>query len=66
LLEGEHDALQGAAFLAEFLGALGVVPDFRVFEELGNFGQAFLFAVVVKDTSEVLRFVGSGRKDGWR
>jgi hypothetical protein len=40
-------------FLAELLGARGVVPDVGVFELLADFDQLFSLGIVVKDTSEV-------------
>jgi len=39
-------------FLAEFLRALGVVPDFRVFQRGVDFVQLTFFGRVVKDTPE--------------
>ena len=41
------------------LGALGVVPDFRILDLADDFLQARLLAVEVKDTSAALRL-------GWR
>jgi hypothetical protein len=38
LVQVEHDAFQFLALAAEFLRALGVVPDFRVFQQAGDFG----------------------------
>jgi hypothetical protein len=37
-------------FFAEFLGAFGVVPDFRVFQRGVDFVQFSFFGRVVKDT----------------
>jgi len=53
LLERHDDAFEGLLFLAEFLGARGVVPDVGVFELLADFDQFFRLGIVVKDTSEV-------------
>jgi hypothetical protein len=60
------DPFQRAAFLAQFLGALGVIPDRRVFQQLDDFGQAFLFGIVVKDTSAGRWPVRKGFRAGWR
>jgi hypothetical protein len=43
-------ALQLPAFLAQRLGAFGVVPDLGVFQFAQNLGQSFLFGFEVKDT----------------
>jgi hypothetical protein len=43
-------AFQQAALFAEGLRPLGVVPDFRVFQFLEDFGQAFFLDLEVKDT----------------
>jgi predicted thioesterase len=51
---------------AQGLGALGIVPELRVFEDLVQFGKLFRFAVVVKDTSAVARHDRKGRRYGWR
>jgi hypothetical protein len=53
-LQIDDDAFEGLLFLAEFLGAGGVVPDFGVFELFADFDQFFGLGIVVKDTSEVL------------
>jgi hypothetical protein len=66
LLQRIDDPFQGAAFLAQFLGALGIIPDRRVFQQLDDFGQAFLFAIVVKDTSAGRWPVRKGFRGGWR
>ena len=68
LVQVEHHAFQHLALAAQFLRALGVLPDGRVFGEFDDFGQAFLLAIVVKDTSairvlraaQVLQLVGEG------
>ena len=60
------DPFQDAPLLAQFLGALGVIPDRRVFQQLDDFGQAFLFAIVVKDTSAGRWPVRKGFRGGWR
>jgi hypothetical protein len=41
----------------EILSALRVVPDVRVFQLAGYFLQAFLLALVVKDTPSGTRYV---------
>jgi len=64
--QGFDNRFQGAAFLAQFLGALGIIPDRRVFQQLDDFSQAFLFAIVVKDTSAGRWPVRKGFRGGWR
>ena len=44
------DPVERRAFLAELLGALGVVPDVRIFQLAGYFLEPFALGVVVKDT----------------
>jgi hypothetical protein len=44
--------LERFLFLAEFLRALGVVPDLGVFEGSVDFVQLAFFGRVVKDTPE--------------
>ncbi len=61
-----HDGFEGFLFLAQRLGALGIVPDAGVFHDLIQFGEFFRFAVEVKDTSGVDRRVLRGRRCGWR
>jgi hypothetical protein len=39
------------ALTAEFLGAVGVVPDSGLFEFAGYFLKTFVLVVVIKDTS---------------
>ena len=41
---------QFGAFAAEFLRALGIVPEFGLFEFALDFGQALLLGIEVKDT----------------
>jgi len=36
-VEGVDDAFEGFLFLAQGLGALGIVPDAWIFEQLGDF-----------------------------
>ena len=43
--------LSKGLFPAEFLRALGVAPDVRLFELPSDFDQALLLGVEVKDTS---------------
>jgi len=38
LIQVQYDAFQRLALAAELLRALGVVPDFRVFQQAGDFG----------------------------
>ena len=42
--------LQARPFATQFLGTRGVVPDIRLLQLTLDFGQAFTFGVVVKDT----------------
>jgi hypothetical protein len=49
------DQLGGLLLLAEFLGALGVVPDLGVFERAADFLESSLLGIDVKDTSGVQR-----------
>jgi len=45
-----HDAFEFSTFLAERLGAFGIVPDIRFREFVLYFDQAFRLALVFKDT----------------
>ena len=42
--------LQLGALTAQFLRALGIIPEFGLFEFALDFGQALLLGVEVKDT----------------
>jgi hypothetical protein len=64
--QGFNNRFQDAPLLAQFLGALGVIPNRRVFQELDDFGQAFLLGIVVKDTSAGRWPVRKGFRAGWR
>jgi hypothetical protein len=44
------DRLQACPFLPQFLGMLGIVPDFGIFELALDFDQPIVFSIVVKDT----------------
>ena len=66
LLEAEHYAFQHLALAPQFLCALGVLPDGRVFGEFRYFGQAFLLGIVVKDTSVIRRCVRLSPVTDWR
>jgi hypothetical protein len=46
-----HRVFERFFFLAEFLGALAVAPDGRVFGEPYDLVEPLTFIVVVKDTS---------------
>ncbi len=52
--------LELGALAAEFLRALGIVPEFGLFEFALDFGQAMLLGIEVKDTP--VR-PGTGRAD---
>ena len=58
----QHNVFQRFFLAAEFLGALGVVPDLRVFHLLRQEGQALAFLIVVKDTSAVRRRAAPDRR----
>jgi hypothetical protein len=49
------DQVAGLFLPAEFLGALGIVPDLGVFERGGDFPEADFLGIDVKDTSAVAR-----------
>jgi len=57
LVQGADDLFQFGAFPPQLLGALGVVPDARLFEFPVYFLEAFVFVVVIKDTSSRNRCV---------
>jgi hypothetical protein len=63
-LQRQHDAIELLFFLAQFLGALGVVPDRRVFQRCVDGSQSFRFGIVVKDTPEGPR-CGPGGLPAW-
>jgi hypothetical protein len=50
VINRRDDVFERRALLAQRLGALGFVPDIRLFEFALNFGQALRLGVVVKDT----------------
>ena len=50
LVERADDGLELGALAAEFLGAVGLVPDGRILELAQDLGQALAAALVVKDT----------------
>jgi hypothetical protein len=60
------DQLGGLLLLAEFLGALGVVPDLGVFERAADFLEPSLLGIDVKDTSGVQRGGRAGRRRSLR
>jgi len=53
-IEGEDNALQRFLLPAQFLRSFIVIPDGWVFRQPGQFIQASLFAIEVKDTSAIL------------
>ena len=53
VVEGQHDAFEDFALFADFLGAFGVVPEFRVFGEADDFFKAVFFALVVHIDADV-------------
>jgi hypothetical protein len=61
LVEADDNLLEPCTLLAERLRALGFVPDVGLLEFALDFGQAFRFTIVVKDTSSTHRHVRLGR-----
>ena len=53
-IESDDNALQRFLFPAQFLRSFIVIPDGWVFRQPGEFIQACLFAIEVKDTSAIL------------
>jgi hypothetical protein len=47
---GSHRLVQRRALLVQSLRALGIAPDIRILEFAGDFLQALLLALEVKDT----------------
>jgi len=64
LVDDDDDVFKRLLFLAQGLGALGVVPDGGVFEFGVDFGEAAGLFIPVKDTSEAQRCAESGRRSG--
>jgi hypothetical protein len=58
------DLVELRAFLAELLGALGVIPDVGIFQLASYFFETFALGVVVKDTPVTTRRGWSGRRCG--
>ena len=52
--QGDDDAFQHFFLPPQFLRALVVVPDGRVFRQPGEFVQPCLLGIEVKDTSAIL------------
>jgi hypothetical protein len=48
-----HDKVEGLLLPAEFLGALGVVPDLGIFEREVDLSEPGFLYIDVKDTSAV-------------
>ena len=57
-----YHAFQLGPFTAQRLGAVGSIPDGRIFELTLDFGQTFPFARVVKDTPSTHLCVGGYRQ----
>jgi hypothetical protein len=49
-LQAAHHGFELRALFAEFLRAIGVVPDAGLFELAAYFGQPLILVVVIKDT----------------
>jgi hypothetical protein len=54
-VDGADDGFELRALLAEFLGALRLVPDTGLFQLAGYFLQALVLVGVIKDTPEGTR-----------
>ena len=52
-VDDQHDVFQYLFLTAEFLGALGVFPDGRIFDQAADFLQAILLAVIVEVLTDV-------------
>jgi len=57
-----HHVVEQLLFLAQFLGALGVVPDLGVLEFAVQFFESSFLEIDVKDTSEVRPDGARGRR----
>jgi hypothetical protein len=57
MIQTLHDTLELRSLPAEFLRALGIVPDTRLLEFPGYLLKAFVLVVVIKDTSSRNRCV---------
>ena len=64
-IERQDDVLERLLLFAQFLRALGVVPDLRVFEFARNGVQLIEFLIVVKDTSATRWRAGRDPRVGW-
>ena len=53
VVQRQYDAFQQFALFADVLGALGVVPQFRVFGQADHFFQTFFFALVIHIGADV-------------
>jgi hypothetical protein len=67
-VEHQHHVFQGLLFLAQVLGALGVVPDGGILQRGLDFLQLRCLGIVVKDTSAARPRGWSGHRVacGWR
>ena len=66
LFQGADYRFQLLVFAPQLLGALGIIPDRRIFGQPDDFAQAVAFAFEVKDTSAVPDPGNPGRRAGWR
>jgi hypothetical protein len=66
VFQRQHHGFQRFFLSAQRLRFFGVVPDGGVFRQLIDFGQAFLLAIEVKDTSASRRCVNPAPAGGWR
>ena len=64
--EPGDDAVQQLFLAPQGLGALGVLPDVRVFEFAGDFDYACLLGIEVKDTSAVPALARQDLRGNWR
>jgi hypothetical protein len=51
MIEAADHLLEFGALLAQFLSAIRLIPDSRLFEFARYFLKAFVLVVVIKDTS---------------
>jgi hypothetical protein len=61
-----HYGFEGFTLPAQLLSAFVVAPNGRIFDELGDLGEAFLLRVEVKDTSAALSCGSQRPAAAWR
>jgi hypothetical protein len=67
LADAVDDAVELGAFLAQLLGALGLIPEPRILELARDFLEPLALGIVVKDTPEAKSGARSSRRcdGGW-